>query len=75
MQAARPELHKLARAIADTRYFVILTNRDGIVVHVDGAIDRSDRRADLITRLGTGLSEQQIATTAIGAALTELQPV
>ncbi|MBC7608276.1 MAG: histidine kinase [Polaromonas sp.] len=75
VQAARPVLDKLARAIADSRYFAILTNQDGVVVDAHGAIDRSDRRADLITRIGTDLSEHRLATTAIGAALTELQPV
>ena len=75
LQAARPVLDKLGRAIADTRYFAILTSRDGVVIEVNGAINRQDRRADLLTRLGTDLSEQQVGTTAIGAALTELQPV
>lgn len=75
IRAARPVLGKLARAIADTRYFAILTNQHGVVVDTGGAIDRSDRRADLITRIGTDLSEHTVATTAIGAALTELQPV
>ena len=75
VQAARPVLDKLGRAIADTRYFAILTNQHGVVVDASGAIDRSDRRADLITRIGTDLSERQLATTAIGAALAELEPV
>lgn len=75
VQAARPVLGKLGRAIADTRYFAILTNAAGVVVDVDGPIDRSNRHADLITRIGTDLSETRQATTAISAALTELQPV
>jgi transcriptional regulator of acetoin/glycerol metabolism len=75
VQAARPVLEKLARAIADTRYFAILTNADGVVVDASGAIDRSDRRADNITRIGTDLSERSVGTTAIGAALTDLRPV
>ncbi len=74
-EAARPVLQALGRALADTRYFAILTNTDGAVVDVNGPIDRSDRRADLITRIGVDLSEQRVGTTAIGAALTELQPV
>ncbi len=75
VQAARPILERLGRAIEDTRYFAILTNQQGVVVDVSGRIDRSDRRADLLTRIGTDLSEQRVGTTAIGAALTELQPV
>jgi transcriptional regulator of acetoin/glycerol metabolism len=75
VQAARPVLEKLGAAIASTRYFAILTNAQGVVVDVNGAIDRRDRRADLITRIGVDLSEKSVGTTAIGAALTELQPV
>ena len=41
VQTARPILEKLGRAIVNTRYFAILTNRDGVVVDTSGAIDRS----------------------------------
>jgi transcriptional regulator of acetoin/glycerol metabolism len=75
VQTAKPVLEKLGRAIVNTRYFAILTNADGVVVDVSGAIDRSDRRADTITRIGADLSERSVGTTAIGSALTELQPV
>jgi len=73
--AARPVLEQLGRAIASTRYFAILTNHDGVVVDAHGPIDRSDRRASVITRVGVDLSERSVGTTAIGAALAELQPV
>ena len=73
--AARPVLDKLGRAIANTRYFAILTDAQGIVIDVGGPVDRSDRRAQLITRIGVDLSERSVGTSAIGAALTELQPV
>ena len=72
---ARPVLERLAQALAQTRYFAILTDADGIVVDAQGAIDASDRRASLITRVGTDLSEARIGTAAIGAALIEQQPV
>ncbi len=75
VQAARPVLKQLGRTLADTRYFAILTNHDGVVVDVDGPIDRSDRRAAVITRVGVDLSEHSVGTTAIGAALHELQPI
>ena len=75
VQAARPVLEKLGAAIASTHYFAILTNAQGVVVDVNGPIDRRDRRADLITRIGVDLSEQSVGTSAIGAALTELQPI
>jgi transcriptional regulator of acetoin/glycerol metabolism len=75
VSAARPVLEQLGRAIASTRYFAILTNQDGVVVDAHGPIDRGDPRAALITRVGVDLSERSVGTTAIGAALAELQPV
>lgn len=75
VQTARPVLERRGRAIPNTRYFAVLTNSAGVVVDVSGAIDRSDQRAHLITRIGVDLSERSIGTTAIGTALTELQPV
>ena len=75
VQAAKPTLERLGRAIADTRYFAILTNQAGVVVDVNGRIDRSDSRVDVITRIGADLSERRVGTTAIGTALIERQPV
>jgi sigma-54 dependent transcriptional regulator, acetoin dehydrogenase operon transcriptional activator AcoR len=75
LSVARPVMERLGQAIADTRYFAILTNADGIVVDVNGAVDRGDPRANVIARVGVNLSEHAVGTTAIGAALTELQPV
>ena len=73
--AARPVLRQLGRALASTGYFAILTNHDGVVVDAHGPIDRQDRRAGVITRIGVDLSERSVGTTAIGAALAELHPV
>ena len=75
VQAAQPVLAELARAIADIRYFAILTNAEGIVVDVHGPIDRQNRQADVIARVGVDLSEKAVGTTAISAALSQLQPV
>lgn len=75
LQAARPVLDRLGRAIANTRYFAILTDAQGIVIDVDGPIDHGDPRAHLITRIGVDLSERAVGTTAIGAVLADLQPV
>jgi sigma-54 dependent transcriptional regulator, acetoin dehydrogenase operon transcriptional activator AcoR len=69
--AARSTLEQLSIAIAQTRYFAILTNAHGEVVDTGGAIDHSDRRASLITRQGVDLSELAVGTTAIGATLAE----
>jgi len=75
IEAAKPVLEHLGRAIVNTRYFAILTNAQGVVVDVSGTVDHTDPRAHLITRIGTDLSERSIGTTAIGTALTELQSV
>ena len=75
LTAARPALKKLGHAIANTRYFAILTNSQGIVVDVDGHVDRSDPRINTMARVGVDLSERAVGTSAIGAALTELRPV
>jgi sigma-54 dependent transcriptional regulator, acetoin dehydrogenase operon transcriptional activator AcoR len=75
IRVAKPLMDKLGRAIANTNYFAILTNAQGIVIDANGPIDQTDKRARLISRIGVDLSEHAVGTTAIGAALTELQPV
>ncbi|WP_291518255.1 helix-turn-helix domain-containing protein [Acidovorax sp.] len=75
LRAARPVLEQLTRAIAGMRYFAMLTDARGTVVEVQGPVDRQDPRARTIGRLGIDLSERAVGTTAIGAALAELQPV
>jgi sigma-54 dependent transcriptional regulator, acetoin dehydrogenase operon transcriptional activator AcoR len=74
-QAASPVIRSLARAMADTRYFALLTNAQGIVIDVNGPIDAQDPRARNIARLGVDLSEAVVGTTAIGAVLAEHEPV
>lgn len=78
VSAARPVLDRLSRAIADTRYFAILTDADGIVVDVGalpGGSDAAARHARDIARIGIDLSERAVGTTAIGAALAEQESV
>lgn len=75
LRAARPIIQTLAKAVADTRYFALLTDAQGVVIELGGPIDRHDRRATAIARLGVDLSERAVGTTAIGATLNELQPV
>lgn len=75
LQCAQGIMQGLGNAIANTGYFAILTNAEGIVLDTSGPIDSHDQRASLITRIGTDLSEQRVGTTAIGTALAELQPV
>ncbi len=75
LQAAAPVIRSLARAMAHTRYFAILTNAEGVVIDVNGPVDRHDPRATTIARVGVDLSEAAVGTTAIGTSLAEIQPV
>lgn len=75
LQAAQPVVKTLARAMADTRFFALLTNAQGVVIDVHGVVDMQDPRARNIARVGVDLSEAAVGTTAIGAALAEQQPV
>ncbi|WP_192871551.1 helix-turn-helix domain-containing protein [Variovorax sp. JS1663] len=78
LSAARPVLAKLSRAIADTRYFAILTDADGTVIEtgaLPGGSDSAARHARNIARIGVDLSERAVGTTAIGAALAERESV
>lgn len=75
LHAARPVLAQLTRAIAGMRYFALLTDAQGVVVDVQGHCDPHDPRSAAIGRVGIDLSEAAVGTTAIGAALAELQPV
>jgi sigma-54 dependent transcriptional regulator, acetoin dehydrogenase operon transcriptional activator AcoR len=75
LQAASPELDRLSRAIAGTRYFALLTDVNGIVIDTRGEIDKQNKHASSIARIGVDLSEKRVGTTAIGAALAELKPV
>lgn len=75
LEAARPALDGLARAVARTRYFALLTDARGVVIDVAGAVDHADRRAHAVARVGVDLSEPSVGTSAIGAALREKHPV
>jgi len=78
VSAARPVIERLSRAIADTRYFAVLTDADGMVVDVGALPDGTDeasRHARNIGRIGIDLSERAIGTSAIGTALAEQESV
>lgn len=75
LRAGRPVLEHLAHAIGGMGYFALLTDARGVVLDVAGPVDHHDPRAHAIGRPGIDLSEARVGTTAIGAALTELQPV
>ena len=75
LKAAAPVIQSLTRAMAHTRYFAILTDARGLVIEVNGPVDRHNPLAANIARVGVNLSESAVGTTAIGTTLAELQPV
>ncbi|WP_436287455.1 helix-turn-helix domain-containing protein [Variovorax paradoxus] len=78
VSAARPVIERLSRAIADTRYFAVLTDAEGIVVDVGPLPDGTEvdsRYARNIARVGVDLSERAVGTSAISTALAEQESV
>lgn len=75
LSAASPVLAELDRAIAASRYFSLLTDERGVVLAVGSTADAAVPAVHTIAREGVDLSEPSVGTTAIGAALGELQPV
>ena len=73
--AAAPVLAELDRAIASSRYFSLLTDARGVVLAVGATADAAVPAVHSIARPGVDLSEPSVGTTAIGAALGEMQPV
>lgn len=75
-QTAAPIIERtLGRAMADTGYFALLTDANGVVIDVQGPADRGNPHIHAIARVGVDLSEPAIGTSAIGAALSERAPV
>ncbi len=75
LAAAHGVLADTARAVAPLGFFVLLTDAQGVVLQVAGAVDTRDPRARAIGRVGLDLSERRVGTTAIGAALASRQAV
>ena len=75
LNAAAPVIRSLTRTMLHTGYFAILTDASGIVIDVQGPVDRQNPHVSAIARVGLDLSESAAGTTAIGTTLSELQPV
>ncbi|MFW7348413.1 MAG: sigma-54-dependent Fis family transcriptional regulator [Pigmentiphaga sp.] len=74
LDAAHPELTDLARSVADAGYAVLLTDRFGNALAVDGAIAQRSLPLRQAFRAGVDLSESAIGTSAMAVALREAQP-
>jgi len=75
LAAAQPELADLAASVRDAGYAVLLTDRSGSVLAVDGAIAERSLPLQLAFRPGVDLSEAAIGTTAMSVAIQEEQAV
>lgn len=75
LQAAGPIIRSLTRAMLHTRHFAILTDAKGIVIDVNGPVDREHPSAAALARVGVNLAESAVGTTAIGMCLTDQQPI
>lgn len=75
VEVVQPIVQQLAAAIAPLRYFVLLTDATGTVIHTAGVDRRHGRHARTIARIGLDLSEPSAGTTAISGALNEQAPV
>lgn len=75
ISASQPVIQTLTRALLHTRYFALLTDADGVVLDVQGALDAQNPAARAIARVGVDLSEQRVGTTAIGACLADAEPI
>jgi transcriptional regulator of acetoin/glycerol metabolism len=75
LEAARPELDALARAVTDAGYAVLLTDAQGRALAVDGRVASRSEPLRRAFRPGVDLSEAMIGTNAMSSAITEQQAV
>ncbi|MFP6561539.1 sigma-54-dependent Fis family transcriptional regulator [Paraburkholderia sp. B3] len=71
---ARPVMDALHAQIVDTQSMVLLTNRNGVILHSLGDIDFVAKARRVALRPGVSWSEQDRGTNAIGTALVDGQP-
>ncbi|WP_322107123.1 sigma-54-dependent Fis family transcriptional regulator [Paraburkholderia sp. J41] len=71
---ARPVMDALHAQIADTQSMVLLTDRNGVILHSLGDSDFDEKARRVALRPGVSWSEQHRGTNAIGTALVEGQP-
>ncbi len=75
LEAARPELHALARAVSDAGYAVLLTDAQGRALAVEGSTDSRSAPLRQAFRPGVDLSEAMIGTNAMSSAIREQRVV
>jgi len=71
---ARPVMDALHAQIVDTQSMVLLTDRNGVILHSLGDSDFVEKARRVALRPGVSWSEQHRGTNAIGTALVDGQP-
>ena len=74
-QHAAPVMETLYEQIANTHSMVLLTAKNGMILHSLGDSDFLAKASEVALRPGVEWSERSMGTNAIGTALTEEQPV
>ncbi|WP_310633053.1 sigma 54-interacting transcriptional regulator, partial [Paraburkholderia sp.] len=71
---ARPVMDALHAQIVDTESMVLLTDRNGVILHSLGDTDFVEKARRVALRPGVSWSERDRGTNAIGTALVDAQP-
>ncbi|MEM5329453.1 sigma-54-dependent Fis family transcriptional regulator [Paraburkholderia sp. JHI2823] len=71
---ARPVMDALHAQIVDTQSMVLLTDRNGVILHSLGDSDFIEKAQRVALRPGVSWAEQHRGTNAIGTALVDGQP-
>ena len=74
-QHASPVMETLYEQIANTHSMVLLTSRNGLILHSLGDADFLEKASRVALMPGVEWSEQSKGTNAIGTALSEERPV
>ena len=74
-QHATPVMETLYGQIANTHSMVLLTSRNGLILHSMGDADFLEKASRVALMPGVEWSEQSKGTNAVGTSLTEARPV
>lgn len=75
LRAAQPVLSYLANELAGSGYAVIVTDRDGCILQLEGDLEIRRRLAKVELQPGGHWSEAAAGTNAIGTALSDGRPI
>lgn len=75
IMASEPAIMRLAEAITGAGYGILVTDRNGACVAVQGPIDSCGRMLRQALRPGVDLSEAAVATNAMAIAMAEGRPI